>query len=71
MQTSRTFPIDVPLTLVIVAEQDGIRRRIDVVLLYRTEQGDTGFEFHHLDPDAAVEIGVLIGKYFYVPGSEK
>lgn len=71
LQTSRTFPVNVPLALVIVAEQDGIRRRINAARRYLTEQGDSGFEFHHLEPDAAVEIGVLIGKYFYAPGAEK
>jgi Tfp pilus assembly protein PilZ len=50
-------------TLVIVDEEEGIRRALQAVTRYITPAG-VGFEFEKLDPDAAVEIGVIIGKYY-------
>ena len=44
-----------------------IQRRFDgvhAVQRYTNPDGNVGFEFQALEPDAAVEIGVLIDKYF-------
>ena len=50
------------LSLVLVDKSEGIRRRVKTVTCYRVAQG-VGFRFHTLDPEAAVEIGVIIGKH--------
>lgn len=49
--------------LVLVDDTEGIKRPVPVVARYATPQG-VGFEFETLEPDAAVEIGVIIGKYY-------
>lgn len=47
----------------LVDESEGIRREVNVVARYKLPEG-TGFEFQKLEPDAAVELGVIIGKYY-------
>ncbi len=49
--------------LVLVDDTEGIKRPVPAVARYVTPQG-IGFEFESLEPDAAVEIGVIIGKYY-------
>jgi len=49
--------------LVLVDDTEGIKRPVPVVARYATPHG-IGFEFESLEPDAAVEIGVIIGKYY-------
>lgn len=49
--------------IVIVDPSEGIRREVAIVVRYSSPEG-VGCEFHHLEPDAAVEIGVIIGKYY-------
>lgn len=49
--------------LVLVDDTEGIKRPVPTVARYTTPQG-IGFEFESLEPDAAVEIGVIIGKYY-------
>ncbi len=49
--------------LVLVDDTEGIKRPVPAVARYTTPQG-IGFEFESLEPDAAVEIGVIIGKYY-------
>src|SRR5690349_15336015 len=49
--------------LVIVDDSEGIKREIKAVVR-SSHPGGVGFEFDGLDPDAAVEVGVLIGKYY-------
>ncbi len=71
LQTSRKFPSNVPLAMVIVAESDGLRRPVSVQQRYVTPEGEGGFEFQNLGPDAAVEIGVLIGRHFKSSGPGK
>jgi hypothetical protein len=46
-----------------VDDTEGIKRPVPAVARYNTPQG-IGFEFESLEPDAAVEIGVIIGKYY-------
>ena len=50
------------LTLVLVDESEGIRRAVKTVSCYATD-GGVGFHFHTLDPQAAIEVGVIIGKH--------
>ena len=49
--------------LVLVDDTEGIKRPVPAVARYSSPQG-IGFEFESLEPDAAVEIGVIIGKYY-------
>ena len=46
----------------LVDDTEGIKRPVPAVARYTTPQG-VGFEFESLEPDAEVEIGVIIGKY--------
>jgi hypothetical protein len=50
-------------TMYVVDESEGIRREVPVVVRYSMPDG-VGCEFETLEPDAAVEIGVIIGKYY-------
>jgi len=52
--------------LVIMDESEGIRRAVKATVRDVTPSG-AGFQFEDLDPDAAVEIGVIIGKYYSAP----
>ncbi len=67
--TQESFELGKKLELVIVDEAEGIHRKVSVFPRYRQGTG-VGFEFHHLDADAAVEIGVMIGKH-YSHGAKK
>ena len=49
--------------LVLVDDTEGIKRPVPAVARYSSPLG-IGFEFESLEPDAAVEIGVIIGKYY-------
>ena len=64
LQTGRRFPAAETLTFTIVGERDDVRRQVHAIQRYTDPDGDVGFEFQGLEPDAAVEIGVLIDKYF-------
>ena len=50
------------LSLVLVDESQGIHRHVKTVSCYKTAEG-VGFHFHTLEPQAAVEVGVIIGKH--------
>jgi hypothetical protein len=63
VNTDKNFPPDTKLTLHLVDNSEGIRREVQAVTRYKLPEG-MGFEFEQLDPDAAVEIGVIIGKYY-------
>ena len=62
IETTRKCQEGDMLSLVLVDESEGIRRRVKTVTCYKVAQG-VGFRFHGLDPEAAVEIGVIIGKH--------
>ena len=47
----------------IVDPSEGIRREVQIVVRY-SAPGGVGCEFEDLNPDAAVEVGVIIGKYY-------
>jgi hypothetical protein len=51
------------MLLRIVDPTEDIDRNINCVVRY-TEPSGVGFAFDDLGPDSAVEIGVLIGKYY-------
>jgi hypothetical protein len=58
------------LTLVLVDESEGIRCQVKTVSCYQTPEG-VGFHFHTLEPQAAVEIGVIIGKHAAAVAEQK
>jgi hypothetical protein len=49
---------------VIVDPSERIRREVVAVVRNVAANNLVGLEFQNLDPDAAVEIGVIIGKYY-------
>ncbi len=69
VDTPESFELGKKIELRIVDEAEGIHRKVTAIPRYRQGPG-VGFEFHHLDADAAVEIGVIIGKY-YTHGAKK
>lgn len=62
------LPVGTRHMMYIVDESEGIRREVRVIVRYSTPEG-VGCEFENLDPDAAVEIGVIIGKYYSSTGT--
>jgi hypothetical protein len=71
LETNRRFPPAEVLPFVMVGESDGVRRQVNALQCYTNPEGDVGFEFSALGPDAAVEIGVLIDRYFNAFGAAK
>ncbi len=63
VETEESFELGKKIELRIMDEAEGIHRKVMAIPRYRQGQG-VGFEFYHLDADAAVEIGVIIGKYY-------
>ena len=63
VDTQESFELGKKVELRIMDEAEGIHRKVTAIARYRQGQG-VGFEFYHLDADAAVEIGVIIGKYY-------
>ena len=63
VETPESFELGKKMELRIVDEAEGIHRKVTAIPRYRQGTG-VGFEFYHLDADAAVEIGVMIGKYY-------
>lgn len=49
--------------LTLVEKSENIKRNVAAVVRY-ADSRFAGFEFIDLDADAAVEIGILIGKYY-------
>jgi len=66
VETQESFELGKKMELKIIDEGEGIHRKVAAIARYRQGTG-VGFEFHHLDADAAVEIGVMIGKYYSHP----
>lgn len=50
-------------TVTIVDASEGIKRKVDLVVRY-VDDRHVGCEFERLNVDAAVELGILIGKYY-------
>ncbi|HYX70256.1 MAG TPA: PilZ domain-containing protein [Terriglobales bacterium] len=49
--------------VLIVDKSEDVRRAVTALARY-ADARYAGFEFQHLDVDAAVDIGILIGKYY-------
>ena len=47
----------------LVEDSEGIRRKLEIVVR-RADARQVGCEFVDLAPDAAVELGILIGKFY-------
>lgn len=68
LQTKEHFREGSIQQLTLVDETQDIRRRISMLVRYILPE-TVGFEFSNLEPEAAVEIGVIIGKYYMAEGT--
>ena len=59
----KTYRAGQVVLLRIVDPSEGIERNLSCEVRYTEEKG-IGFAFEDLGPDSAVEIGVIIGKYY-------
>jgi len=66
VKTKAKFKLGDTHFLVIHDTSEGIRRTVKSIVRDTTVPL-VGLEFNELDPDAAVEIGVIIGKYYSAP----
>ena len=66
VQTKKLYKLGDTHSFVIHDSSEGIRRTVKVTVRDTTAPL-VGLEFQELDPDAAVEIGVIIGKYYSAP----
>jgi len=57
------FKVGKTYKIVITDESEDIRREVEVIVRY-ADARQAGCEFRDLSPDAAVEIGILMGKYY-------
>ncbi len=71
LETNRRFPAGETLSMMMIAEREDIRRPVTVVPRYTSPDGCVGFEFLNLAPDATVELGVLIERYFQFSGDDR
>jgi hypothetical protein len=67
MASSREFPRGKVLSLHIVDEAEGIHCAVRAQVRYSGSEG-AGLQFVDLDPGAAIEVGILIGKYYAANG---
>ena len=63
VETTRNFVGQSPHRLVIVDEDEDIRCEVVCVALYRRDS-TVGFQFPRLEVEAAVQIGVMLGRYY-------
>ena len=56
-------------SFIIVDDSEKIRCPVKATVRDVAPGGRIGFEFQELDPDSAVEIGVMIGKYYSAANS--
>ncbi len=66
-EPEKPFKKDKKLKIVISDESEKIRFQVNAVVRYATPR-QVGVEFRDLDAEAAVDVGILIGK-FYEKGS--
>ena len=59
----KTYRAGEVVLLRIVDPSEGIERNVSCEVRYTEDKG-IGFAFEDLGPDSAVEIGVIIGKYY-------
>lgn len=63
LRDNSAYPDSSTHDVVLVDESEGIRREVTGIVRM-SRPGAVGFEFKDLNPDAAVEVGVIIGKYY-------
>ena len=63
ISTTLPFTLGERHAVTIVDEAEDISRELALVVR-NVEEGKVGFSFETLDRDAAVEIGIIIGKYY-------
>ncbi len=63
LEPERDFKKDKKYKLVISDESEKIRFQVNAVVRYASAR-HVGFEFQDLDAEAAVDVGILIGKYY-------
>lgn len=63
LEPEREFKKDKKYKLVISDDSEKIRFQVDAVVRYSSAR-HVGFEFQDLDANAAVDVGILIGKYY-------
>jgi hypothetical protein len=63
IEPERSLKRDKRLKFVLVCESELIRRPLEAIVRY-TDGGRVGLEFVELDADSAVDIGILIGKFY-------
>ncbi len=63
LEPERDFKRDKKYKLVISDETEKIRFQVDALVRYANAR-HVGFEFEDLDANAAVDVGILIGKYY-------
>ena len=64
VDTKKKFKMGEVHKFFIVDKAEGIKREVTAIARNMPVPGSVGFEFQDLDADAAVEIGVVIGKYY-------
>lgn len=69
VETTTHFKIEDAHSLLLVDTSEGIKRKVRGVVRNIAPGGLIGFEFDNLDADAAVEVGVIIGKYYSASGA--
>jgi len=62
-KTDFPFEAGSRVDLLLVDDSEGIKRELNALVRYNRGEG-VGVEFDTLDPDSAVEVGVIIGKYY-------
>lgn len=63
VESDRSFEVNKPYKFTLVDEKEGIQCALHATLRY-VDHGHAGFEFQDLDADAAVKVGIIIGKYY-------
>lgn len=63
LEPERAFKQGKRIKVVIVCEREFIRRELEVLVRY-ADGHRVGLEFEDLDADSAVDIGILIGKFY-------
>jgi hypothetical protein len=63
LEPEREFKKDKKYKLVISDESEKIRFHVNAVVRYASAR-HVGLEFQDLDADSAVDVGILIGKYY-------
>jgi hypothetical protein len=68
LRENSAFPQGSLHEVLIVDDSEGIKRQVSGIVRM-SNPGAVGFEFQDLSADAAVEVGVIIGKYYSAANS--